>query len=112
MSFSVDPAALRTFASTLGSESDASRTAKNYVTQHGRMSWHDQGAWNMLWDAHGDFVTALGQRLQHLCDLLDGGAAELDRAADFYTKTDQSAAARTDATYPPTDRPPVRLRGD
>jgi hypothetical protein len=112
MTFSVEPPALRRCASTLGVNGAASRTAKSYVSEQGAVSWHDKGIITSITGAHDNFVKALEQQLQHLGDLLDASATELNRAADFYDHADRGAAARTDAAYPPVTRPAYRTRGD
>jgi hypothetical protein len=112
MTFSVEPAALRRCAGALGTGGEASRSARSYASEHGTISWHDEGLITFMTGAHDNFVKALGRQLQHLGDLLDASATELNRAADFYDRTDRDAAARADSTYPPVARPAYRTRGD
>ena len=106
MDFSVDPAALRAYASQLGGDDHAAvRRAKEYVHRHGDFRLHDQGLIGFVFPFHRDLMAALDQRLGHLAEVLSTSQTELNKTADYYERTELSVASAVDATYPHVTRP-------
>jgi Excreted virulence factor EspC, type VII ESX diderm len=108
MSFEVDPQAVRRYADDLAAARSAADEARKYVNRHGEFSGHEKGLIGTVIGSHENFVTALNQMLGHLMDLADASDASLRQLAEKYERTDEDAAARTDAAYPAVPRIPFK----
>lgn len=108
MSFEVDPQAVRKYADELAAVRRAADTANAYVNKHGSFSLHQSGLMGSIAGAHSDFVMSLNTMLKHLMDLADSAELALEQLAAKYERTDDSSAAKVDATYPAVPRAPFK----
>lgn len=107
MTFKVEPAALRTYATQLMEAKAAAEAAKSYVDKWGTFSAHEKGLLGMIWPNHQHYVAQLDAMLQHLRDLIDASGTALNREADHYQHTDLRAETQIDASYPAVPRPSI-----
>ncbi|GID98018.1 hypothetical protein ACFQFC_15825 [Amorphoplanes digitatis] len=107
MSFGVEPADLRVFATTLQQAYSDADAAKAYVHAHGSFSFHETGIIGVLSGAHSEWVGKLDEMLNHLQALTDSSSRALNEIATQYEASDEDSAARVDATYPVALRPSV-----
>jgi uncharacterized protein YukE len=103
----VDPAELRVLATQLAAAQKAAEDALSYVNKNGTFDWHQTGAMGALFPGHRHYLAALTGMLRHLGDLTDQSEHAVRQTADNYEHTDHNAAARLDASYPASPRPPV-----
>lgn len=106
MTLEVDPTEVRVFAQQLAAAREAAEGALSYVKKHGTFDWHKTGAMGVVFPGHRDYMAALTGMLQHLVDLADSSQQTLEKIADQYEHTDHAAAAKLDASYPASPRPP------
>ncbi|MEU4219604.1 hypothetical protein [Actinoplanes sp. NPDC026623] len=107
MSFSVEPADLRVFATTLQHAYADADAAKTYVHAHGSFSFHESGIIGALSGAHSEWMGKLDEMLTHLQALTDSSSRAISDIATQYKSSDEDSAARVDASYPAEPRPPV-----
>lgn len=104
MSFRVDPAAIRAYATQFTGHADDARAMHDYIATYTSFGWHEQGMINILQPAHERFAGEVIRALAHLQDLLNRSKTELEGVAAFYERADQAAAGRLDGTYQPVPR--------
>ena len=108
MSLRVEPHALRTYAGQLIEARHVAETARNYVNRWGTFSPHQKGLLGMLLRDHDKYLSQLDTMLTHLAELLETSGVALSKTADEYEHIDLASAAKIDASYPATPRPPVK----
>lgn len=109
MSFTVDPAALRRYASRLDEVERVAEDAKRYVEAHGNFGFHETGIIGFAAPGHRHLMASLQDLLGHLRELGVESQKGLRDAAEEYQRSDEESAARTDAAYPEVPRPsPLR----
>jgi uncharacterized protein YukE len=103
----VDPAELRVFATQLAAARKAAEDVLSYVNKHSTFDWHEKGAMGALFSGHHHYMAALTGMLKHLDELTDQSEQTITRLATQYEHTDHNAAAKIDASYPASPRPPA-----
>jgi len=105
MTFQVDPAALRAYASRLDVVERVAGDAARYVEAHGTFGWHEAGIMGKAAPGHDRLMTNLRDLLGRLGELGTASQKALRATADTYLRTDRHTASALDATYPPVPRP-------
>jgi hypothetical protein len=107
MTFNVDPAAQRGYASKLGDVERVAKDADRYIAAHGTFDLHEQGIIGFVTPGHRTLMANLHQPLMHLRELGIVSQRALRATADSYERTDERSAAVLDAAYPQTPIPPT-----
>lgn len=108
MSFKVNSSEIRAYAGQLLNSYDDASDAKTYAEANGDFSFHESGIIGLLAGSHHRLMGDLDEMLGHLQVVLYRSQQALISTATTYDGTDQHSAARVDATYPETPRPPVK----
>lgn len=107
MTLEVKPDELRVFATNINAARKAAQDALTYVNRHGTFDWHQAGAMGAIFPGHHDYLAALTGMLHHLEELTDQSEQAIRDMAGAYERTDHNAAAKIDASYPASPRPPA-----
>ncbi|HEV8571180.1 MAG TPA: type VII secretion target [Actinoplanes sp.] len=99
MSFTVEPHAVSSFATTIGGLTDDADAAAGYTREHLGIGYDTGRMFFTVVETATTVREALVTNYQALAKLVDRSEQELARAAQQYQHTDQAAAARLDATY-------------
>lgn len=104
MSLEIHSEKLDSFAAQLGDLAGQVDTAKEYLSKHLELSWHDKGAaGQFIWAAAvskiGEVRDAVNANLDKLKVLTTGSSGELTKSAKMYRETDRAHAEKLDNTY-------------
>ena len=105
MTFQVDPAALRAYATRLDVVERVAGDATRYAEAHGSFGWHEAGIMGKAAPGHRRLMANLRELLDRLGELGTESQKALRATADTYLRTDRHAAAELDAACPPVPRP-------
>lgn len=99
MSFTVDPNAIRGFARAIGGLTDDADAAASYTREHLGIGYDKGRMFFTVVETATSVREALLENYRALGKLIDASEQELAKAARDYSTTDDTAAARVDATY-------------
>jgi hypothetical protein len=99
MTFSVDPHQVHTLAGSINGLVDDADAAAGYSREYLGIGYNTGRMFFSVVETATTVREALLSNYQTLARLADQSGTELTRAANQYQHTDQSAAARLDATY-------------
>jgi hypothetical protein len=102
--FKVDPVAVQAAAERFEACAGHLAVAAEYHRVPSQLEFFDKGLIRKIEDSHQGFASLLQARLDGASAALRVSAAELGKAAAFYSRTDLTAAAGVDATLPAVER--------
>lgn len=103
MGFKANHKSIEHFSERLDKLTGDAHSAESYVEQWLSFGYADGGIFLTVVETAEDAKQALLTNYQRLAEMQRSAAAEVDKAAVLYTRTDQDEAARLDNSYNTSD---------